>query len=127
VHLLAAERSTPVQQVIDFNKRDVLVAFDYRRYQRDTIRSSREAARRGSMVVVITDPWLSPASASARHVLAVGVDSFAPFDSLVGSVALIEALVGAVLGRLGAEAEQRMRRLEELRTDATWGEDSSSD
>ena len=121
VQLLAAERGTPVQHVIDFGKRDVLVAFDFRRYQRDTIRSSQEAARRGAAVVVITDPWLSPASASARHVLAVGVDSFAPFDSLVGGLALTEALVGALLGRLGAQAEQRMRRLEELRTDATWG------
>jgi DNA-binding MurR/RpiR family transcriptional regulator len=120
VRVLEAERSTPVQQLIDLGKRDLLVVFDFRRYQRDTIRSSREAASRGAAVVVVTDPWLSPASASAGHVLAVGVDSFAPFDSLVGGMALVEALVGAVLGRLGAQAEQRMRRLEELRSDATW-------
>jgi DNA-binding MurR/RpiR family transcriptional regulator len=125
VHLLAAERSTPAQHVIDFGKRDVLLAFDFRRYQRDTIRSSQEAATRGSTVVLVTDPWLSPASASARHVLVVGVDSFAPFDSMVGGLALIEALVGAVLGRLGIQAEQRMRRLEELRSDATWGQESA--
>jgi DNA-binding MurR/RpiR family transcriptional regulator len=124
VSLLGGERSTPAQHLIDLGKRDVLVAFDFRRYQRDTIRSSREAARRGAAVVVVTDPWLSPASASARHVLATGVQSFAPFDSLVGALALVEALVGAVLGRLGAEAQLRMRRLEELRSDATWGEDA---
>ena len=124
VRLLGGERSTPVQHLIDLGKRDVLVAFDFRRYQRDTIRSSREAARRGAAVVVVTDPWLSPASASARHVLATGVESFAPFDSLVGGMALVEALVGAVLGRLGAQAQLRMRRLEELRSDATWGEDT---
>jgi DNA-binding MurR/RpiR family transcriptional regulator len=124
VRLLGGERSTPVQHLIDLGKRDVLIAFDFRRYQRDTIRSSREAARRGAAVVVVTDPWLSPASASARHVLATGVESFAPFDSLVGGMALVEALVGAVLGRLGAQAQLRMRRLEELRSDATWGEDA---
>ena len=71
---------------------------------------------------MITDPWLSPAAATARHVLATGTDSFAAFDSVVGGVALVEALVGAVLERLGAQAELRMRRLEQLRSDATWGE-----
>jgi DNA-binding MurR/RpiR family transcriptional regulator len=124
VRLLEAERSTPVQHLIDVGKRDVLVAFDFRRYQHDTIRSAREAAGHGAAVVVVTDPWLSPASASARHVLATGVESFAPFDSLVGGMALVEALVGAVLGRLGAQAQLRMRRLEELRSDATWGEEA---
>jgi DNA-binding MurR/RpiR family transcriptional regulator len=123
VRLLEAERGTPVQHLIDFGRRDVLVAFDFRRYQRDTIRSCREAAGRGAVVVVVTDPWLSPAAASARHVLAIGTESFAAFDSLVGAVALVEALVGAVLGRLGTQAQLRMRRLEELRSDATWGDE----
>ena len=122
VRLLEAERGTPVQHLIDLGRRDVLVAFDFRRYQRDTIRGCREAAERGAAVVVITDPWLSPAAATARHVLATGTDSFAAFDSVVGGVALVEALVGAVLERLGTQAELRMRRLEQLRSDATWGE-----
>ena len=45
-------------------------------------------------------------AADARHVLATGVESFAPFDSLVGGMALVEALVGAVLGRLGPQAQE---------------------
>lgn len=118
--MLLDERSAPSAQLVDIGRRDVLVAFDYRRYQRDTIQALRAAAEAGAIVVLVTDPWLSPASASARHVLVTSVSTVAPFDSLVGAVALIEALVAAALSRLGAQAEQRMRRLEALGANVTW-------
>ncbi len=121
--LLDTERSTPLQHLVDAGRRDVLVAFDYRRYQRDTIQAARVAAGRGAAVVLFTDPWLSPASASARCVLVTSVSTVAPFDSLVGAMALVEALVAAVLARAGEQAQVRMRRLEGLRSDATWGEE----
>jgi DNA-binding MurR/RpiR family transcriptional regulator len=44
------------------------------------------------------------------------VESVAAFDSLVAAMAVVEALVAAVLSRLGQQAQLRMRRLEELRT-----------
>src|SRR5207247_459707 len=101
--------------LLDVGRRGVLVAFDYRRYQRDTIECARVAAARGAAVVLFTDPWLSPAAASARCVLPTSVSTVGPFDSLVGAMALVEALVAAVLARLGEQAQARMRRLEELR------------
>jgi len=93
----------------------VLVAFDYRRYQSDTIESARVAAAQGCQVILFTDPWLSPASAFARQVLVTSVDTVGPFDSLVGAMAVVEAVVAAVLGRLGTRAEARMQSLERLR------------
>ncbi|HEX2680058.1 MAG TPA: MurR/RpiR family transcriptional regulator, partial [Candidatus Dormibacteraeota bacterium] len=44
VDLVDTERSAPAQQLIDMRKTDVLVVFDYRRYQGDTIDSARVAA-----------------------------------------------------------------------------------
>ena len=114
VSLVDSARSTPVQQLVDLRRRDVLVAFDFRRYQSDTIEAARVAAQAGCQVIVFTDPWLSPAAASARHVLVAGVATVGPFDSKVGALAVAEALVAAVLDQLGAAAERRMRRLEEL-------------
>jgi DNA-binding MurR/RpiR family transcriptional regulator len=116
VRLLDPDRSEPVQELVDLRRRDVMVAFDYRRYQADTVRSAVAAAERGATVVLFTDPWLSPASAWARHTLVTSVESVAAFDSLVAAMAVVEALVAAVLGRLGQQAQLRMRRLEELRT-----------
>ena len=115
IGLVDAERSAPAQQLIDMRKTDVLVVFDYRRYQPDTIECARLAAGRGCSVVLFTDPWLSPASAFSRQVLVTSVETVGPFDSLVGAMAVVEALVAAVLRRLGPRAEARMQNLDRLR------------
>ena len=115
IGLVDAERSSPAQQLIDMRKADVLVVFDFRRYQADTIESARMASAQGCNVVLFTDPWLSPASAYARQVIITSVDTVGPFDSLVGAMAVVEAVVAAVLGRLGARAQSRMQTLERLR------------
>jgi DNA-binding MurR/RpiR family transcriptional regulator len=46
----------------------------------------------------------------------------APFDSMVSAVALTEALIAGVLGRLGESAHARMRRLDELRAGVVHGD-----
>ena len=115
VGIVDTERGAPAQQLIDLRKGDVLVVFDYRRYQSDTIESARVASAQGCNVILFTDPWLSPASASARQVLVTSVDTVGPFDSLVGATAVVEAVVAAVLNRLGPRAQTRMQSLDRLR------------
>ena len=127
IGLVDAERSAPAQQLIDMRKTDVLVVFDYRRYQSDTIESARVAASRGCDVILFTDPWLSPASAFSRQVLVTSVETVGPFDSLVGAIAVVEALIAAVLRELGPRAEARMQSLERLRaSDVLGGADPSN-
>ena len=115
VGAVESERTGATQQLLDLHKGDVLVVFDYRRYQADTIDSARIAAEQGVHVVLFTDPWLSPASGFARQVIVASTETVGPFDSLVGATAVIEAVVGAVLRRLGTVAEGRMLSLERLR------------
>src|SRR5438270_12055536 len=125
IGLVDSDRSAPAQQLIDMRKTDVLVIFDYRRYQPDTIECARVAAGRGCDVILFTDPWLSPASAFARQVLVTSVETVGPFDSLVGATAVIEALVAAVLANLGSRAESRMQNLERLRAGEVLGDNDS--
>jgi DNA-binding MurR/RpiR family transcriptional regulator len=115
IGLVDSERSAPAQHLIDMRKGDVLIVFDYRRYQSDTIESARVAAAQGCNVIVFTDPWLSPASGFARQVIVTSVDMVGPFDSLVGAMAVVEGVVAAVLSRLGPRAQSRMQSLERLR------------
>ncbi len=122
IGLVDAERSAPAQQLIDMRKGDVLIVFDYRRYQSDTIESARVASSQGCNVVLFTDPWLSPASGFARQVIVTSVDTVGPFDSLVGAMAVVEGIVAAVLSRLGPRAQSRMRSLERLRAGAVLGD-----
>ncbi len=68
----------PERRVLDsleISRRDVLCLFDYRRYQQDTIAAGKVAAERGAVVIVFTDPWLSPAVeyGAARADLARGL------------------------------------------------------
>jgi DNA-binding MurR/RpiR family transcriptional regulator len=115
IGLVDADRSGPAQQLIDMRRGDVLVVFDYRRYQGDTIESARLASAQGCNVILFTDPWLSPASGFARQVIVSSVDTIGPFDSLVGAMAVVEGVVAAVLSRLGPRAQARMQSLERLR------------
>jgi DNA-binding MurR/RpiR family transcriptional regulator len=121
VDLVDVERGAPAQQLIDMRKTDILVVFDYRRYQSDTIESARVAAGRGCDVILFTDPWLSPASAFARQVIVTSAETVGPFDSLVGAVAVLEAIVAAVLAELGPRAHARMQNLERLRAGGVLG------
>jgi DNA-binding MurR/RpiR family transcriptional regulator len=122
IGLVDAERSAPAQQLIDMRKGDVLIVFDYRRYQSDTIESARVASAQGCNVILFTDPWLSPASGFARQVIVTSVDTVGPFDSLVGAMAVVEGIVAAVLSRLGPRAQSRMRNLERLRAGDVLGD-----
>ncbi|HYM66705.1 MAG TPA: MurR/RpiR family transcriptional regulator [Patescibacteria group bacterium] len=125
IAVVDANRTAPAEQLIDMRKKDVLVVFDYRRYQPDTIETARVAAANGCTVVLFTDPWLSPASAFASQVLVTSMETVGPFDSLVGAMAVVEALIAAVLRRLGPRAEARMQSLERLRAGDVAGENGS--
>lgn len=106
---------------VDIGRRDVVVVFDYRRYQRDIVEFARRAHDRGAKVVLFTDPWLSPASEIADLVISVRVEVPSPFDSLVPALALVETVVAGVTVRLGKAGEERLRQCEEIVGDVTLG------
>ena len=97
---------------LEISRRDVLCLFDYRRYQQDTIAAGKVAADHGAVVVVFTDPWLSPAVEHARHVLISHADSASPFDSLLGAFALTEVIAAKVVVALGERGRTRVAELE---------------
>jgi DNA-binding MurR/RpiR family transcriptional regulator len=96
----------------EISRRDVVCLFDYRRYQQDTIAAGTVAADHGAVVVVFTDPWLSPAVEHARHVLISHADSASPFDSLLGAFALTEVIAAKVVVALGDRGRSRVAELE---------------
>lgn len=99
---------------LELSKRDVLCLFDYRRYQSDTVEAGRRAAERGALVIVFTDPWLSPAVEYGRHVLISHADSASPFDSMLGAFALTELIAAKVVGALGDDGRARVAELEQM-------------
>ncbi|WP_066950337.1 MurR/RpiR family transcriptional regulator [Microtetraspora fusca] len=106
---------------MDIGRRDVVVVFDYRRYQRDIVEFARRARDRGAKIVLFTDPWLSPAADAADIVIPARVEAPSPFDSLVPALALVETVVAGVMARLGEAGEERLRQCDDIVGDVTVG------
>ncbi|MCU4297297.1 MurR/RpiR family transcriptional regulator [Brevibacterium permense] len=99
--------------VTDLRRKDVLLVLDVRRYQEHLLLVSEAAKRNSASVALITDQWLSPVAGIADVVLQAAVDvSF--FDSQVGCLALVEAVVHEAATKIEGALE-RLRALEELR------------
>ncbi len=107
--------------VIDADRRDVVVVYDFRRYQTTTVARATELAAAGAHIVCITDEWLSPVAQVAEVVLPTSVRSSGAFDSAAAAFVLTELLVDAVLDRLGPAAVERMRRWEAASADEVLG------
>ncbi|MCB2099644.1 MAG: MurR/RpiR family transcriptional regulator [Rhodobacterales bacterium] len=103
------------ETLLDMGKRDVLVVFDIRRYQDDVVAFAEAAARRGAAVVLFTDPWLSPVARVARHVFPAHIDVGGSWDSSVGILVLVEALIHGLNERDWTRVKARIGALEALR------------
>ncbi len=115
VHLAGGTGMDAEAAALSLTRSDLLVVFDMRRYQPDTIAFAQLAHDQGATVVLLTDPWLSPAAEFSDRVLTCDVHSASPFDSLVPCLALVEALVGHVAARLNGSGKARVARLEAVR------------
>lgn len=113
--LVEGTASDLVDGIVDLGPRDVIVAFDFRRYQVDVINYCRQAAARGARVVLFTDPWKSPIAEVATVTLMSPVETISPYDTMVPAAALVEALIAALVARLTPGSRARIRRIEESR------------
>lgn len=101
--------------LVDLGRKDVLVVFDYRRYQRDVVEYSTQAAANGVKVVLFTDQWLSPIAEVAEVTIIAPQDVASPYDSLVPSLAQMEALVASLVANMTSEMRGRIEKLESIR------------
>jgi DNA-binding MurR/RpiR family transcriptional regulator len=104
-----------VMDLVDVGQGDVVVVFDYRRYQDDTIAFARGADARRAKIVLFTDPWLSPIAAFADHVLTSLPDAPSPFDSMLVAFAMTEIVIAGVVERIGEEGRARLEEFERVR------------
>lgn len=98
--------------------RDVVVAIDLRRYEAWAVEAARSAAKRGAEIIAVTDSRLSPLAAMGERCFVVAAEGAGPFDSHVGTLALLNALVAGVAERLPAEAAARLDAIEAAWRDA---------
>jgi DNA-binding MurR/RpiR family transcriptional regulator len=102
--------------LLDMGKRDLLVVFDYRRYQADVVSFARHAHERGVGILLFTDPWLSPIAEFADQTMVAAIDADSPFDTLATPVAQIEAVLAHALGLHGSSIRGRIEDIEAIRS-----------
>jgi DNA-binding MurR/RpiR family transcriptional regulator len=107
------ERSSEL--LADLIPGDVVVIYDYRRYQESVVQFARAAHELGAQVVLFTDEWRSPIAGFADAALISFVQSASPFDTKVPVIAQTEAVVAALVQRASLEAKARLKRIEALR------------
>ncbi|HEY2507026.1 MAG TPA: MurR/RpiR family transcriptional regulator [Streptosporangiaceae bacterium] len=114
VRLIGPSASERAGAVADMARRDVLVAFDFRRYDRDTLEIAASARAAGARILLFTDPWLSPVADIADAVLTAEVSGPAPFASLTSALAVVETLISPVVDALGEPGRTRFERFGEI-------------
>ncbi|MCL6706309.1 MurR/RpiR family transcriptional regulator [Pseudomonas sp. R2.Fl] len=115
VRELGALAPSRVDELVDFSRNDVLLVFDYRRYQHDVIAFARQAAEQGARILLFTDPWRSPVAEIAEVTVMTPTDVASPFDTLASAVAQIEAFAAHLLAGIDDESRQRIEALETIR------------
>jgi DNA-binding MurR/RpiR family transcriptional regulator len=115
VDVIESEAALWRDQVIEIDKRDVIVVFDIRRYQDDIIALAEIAAEQGASIVLLTDQWLSPVARVAKHTLPAHVEAPSNWDSSAGLLLIAETLIAEVTKQLWETAKPRMEAIERLR------------
>jgi DNA-binding MurR/RpiR family transcriptional regulator len=101
--------------LVDLDKRDLLIVFDYRRYQSDVIAFATQAASRGVRILLFTDPWLSPIADLAEVTMTASIEVDSPYDTLAPAVAQMEAVVVHGMAAHGGVERTRMESIERVR------------
>jgi DNA-binding MurR/RpiR family transcriptional regulator len=116
VQLIAPLTAESFDELADVGSRDLLIVFDYRRYQTDVVEFARQAHARGQRIILFSDPWMSPIAEIAEIVILASAEVDSPYDSLAPAVAQMEALVAHVLAREKDSAEHRIATIEGFRS-----------
>ncbi len=115
VTLIDSQTATWAEHLLGVTSSNTFLLFDIRRYQDDVIRMGQEAAARGARLILVTDEWLSPLSAVAKHVFALRTAVNSNWDSFAPMSVLIEAMIARLSALRWPEIKTRMEELEAIR------------
>lgn len=108
------------EYLMRLGRRDVVLLFDYRRYQPDLEMFARRAARdQNACIVLFTDKWLSPISKHATHILPATVDAGTPWDTGLSVLLILEAIINRVSEADWSTTRERIEAWDRLRSNAS--------
>lgn len=117
VRHVAGQPAAWFDQLLDIDRRAIVVLFDIRRYSEELAAFAERAAQRGATIVLVTDQWLSPIARAARYILPAHVAAPSVWDSAAGLMMIVEALLSAIATACGPAGRNRLEALEAIRRD----------
>jgi DNA-binding MurR/RpiR family transcriptional regulator len=115
VRVLADPDGFDLGAMLELSRNDVVVLFDYHRYQRSAADLALRVHRAGATVLLITDDLACPVAPEAEVVLAASSTVGTAYQSMAAGFLLTELLVPLVMDALGEPARTRMALWEEQR------------
>lgn len=107
---------------------DVLLAVAFDPYTKETVQAVNAAHQVGASIISLTDSNVSPLAERATHLFLASNRSPSFYRSLVGAMALAQALVAAVVNELGSVAVQKLGVSElKLRNNNTYWNEGRQD
>ena len=114
--------------ILRMRKQDVVIMFDFRRYQASLTDLARTISeKRQAQIVTVTDKWLTPASRYADHVLAVPIEIGTAWDTQVSAVMLIEAMIVRISEQDWDATRKRIEQWDDTRLTPPLGSDDEID
>jgi DNA-binding MurR/RpiR family transcriptional regulator len=113
VSLIDGTTVRPLDVLCDTGPSDVLVAFSFRRYHRQTVQLAEQFVLAGGVVIAITDDAGAPLTAQAERTLIVPTGSASYVDSPT-AVAAISHLLSALTTASAKGARRRLAKRDRL-------------
>ena len=118
---IPSEQEIWPEYLLRIRPRDVVLIFDFRRYQTSLARLSEHVIARKGQTIVITDQWISPAAKNATELVSVPIVSGTLWDSYLPAFALVEALLVPLAERDWEATKSRIAQWDSLRDEPQLG------
>ena len=112
-HIQSTSNTWP-HDLLDVGEEDVLVMFDVRRYENNTLKLAKMAHSRGAKLILFTDQWRSPIHPLCDISFNSRIVVPSAWDSAATTLLLIETMISAVQNLDWESTKARMETLEEL-------------
>ena len=122
LHLIPRHMGSAIDDLLEADERDCLLAITVRPYSAETIRAMRYARSKGARIVLIADSDVIAPGVQADETLQISTRSMHHFSSFSGAMAILECLLGHLFAAGGDEARRRVEGYQKAReeTGAYW-------
>ncbi|PYF01688.1 MurR/RpiR family transcriptional regulator [Ureibacillus chungkukjangi] len=118
--LVVADLSDWVDNVVDMDENDIVIAISFPRYARRIIDLARTAKKSGVKIISITDSYSSPIASHSDIILPCNSSSIAFHNSAVSAMFVADYIISALAIRYPEQTKKRLDKVNAILTDINY-------